>query len=308
MWRHVVATTLFLGCVSSRSSLVPSPSCWPGSSSGDTIRIALADSIDSSRLSIPRNESEQLVGRQVRDRPCGGTIAPIAHGVTVARPGRAVLALTWGTADARDLLDRGFDAVLTGDPRVLEYAAARADFEVRPLEWSRTYVIVFKHGAGPTWAEGPSVWRDAIPGDARPAQPPFWWRSARCEDRPVVSDSAAPPRPARMVYPAGDAAARGLAERFVARGASLEPPDHRERIVPLGALALGEAVAVGQDYAVVPIPRATSDACGTLAALGIWRRVPTEVIAMLDTRLHLVIRRGRFGVVDTGDGVPLFDP
>jgi hypothetical protein len=287
---------------------VPSPSCWPASPFTDTIRIVLADSIDARTLAVARNESERLVARQVSERPCGGAVSPVPQGVVVLRPGRAVLSFTWTRADARDLLDRGYDAVLTGDPRALEYAAARPDLEDHPLPWSRIYAFVVKRGASPTWAEGPGVWRDAIRGEARPTQPPFWWRQAACGDSTAPPDSAPPSGAPRMIYVADDDAARGLAERFVARGASLEPPDRRERIVALPAAEVRAAVALGRDYAVVAIPREPGDACTALTDLGLAGRSPREVIPMLDTRLHLIVRRGRIGVTQIGDGIPLFDP
>jgi len=286
------------------------PECM--TDSADTVSIALPDSVDPPSIDAGRNESELLVSHQAKPLPgptpvpCLVRISRTPGGVTVRRPGHPVLSFTWPGTDARDLLDGGFDAVLTGDPTAIEYATAQAGFSVMPLPWSRTYLIVVKTGGGITWAEGPSVWRDAMRGDARPTVPPFWWRETTCRDSvgpPVPPGGSQPPR---MVYLQGDENARGLAERYVARGASLEPRERRERLTGVSAAELGMAVASGADYAVVSLPRNPADPCDALAAVGLVHRPAREVIPMLDTRLHLIVRQGRFGVSLDGDGIPLF--
>jgi hypothetical protein len=306
MRRWLVVPLMVLACTSNRPEAGPTP-CRP-TLSADSIRIAVPDSVDWRRLPRGRNESERLVQRQISPLACSGMMG-IEGGVVIMRQNRPVLSFTWhpGT-DARDLLDRGFDVVLTADTRALEYAKARPEFDVRPLPWSRTYTFVLKRGGHITWAEGPSVWRDAIPGDAQPVTGPFWWRDLACPDTTAQPGMPNPPAPPRMVYQRGDAAARGLAERFVARGVSLEPMQQRERVVALDATALRDAVLAGVDYAVVWIPRDPFDPCAAMAGAGLAGRSRNEVIPMLDTRLHLIIRRGRFGVSPSGDGIPLFDP
>ena len=74
------------------------------------------------------------------------------------------------------------------------------------------------------------------------------------------------------------------------------------------AAELAAAAASGADYAVVALPREPANPCEILGELGVRQRPAREVIPMLDTRLHLIVRRGRFGVSIGGDGIPHFDP
>lgn len=292
----VVAVALLGSSCKPNVARIEPTACGRSPTQLDTIRIVAPDSA----------EAERLAAHQVRPS-CAVVVSRGDRWMLLTRPGRPVLALRWlNGADPRDALDTGADALLTGDARTLDYARARAEFEVSPLPWDRTYVIVMKRGTGATWAEGPSVWRDAMPGDAQPTATPFWWHAVTCPASAVVVDSTTPAP--RMVYLRGDINGRGLAERFVARGASLLPRDQRERLVALSAGELAAAVAAGHDYAVTAIRRAPGDACAELLQLGLAHRPAREVIPMLDTRLHLIVRRGRFGVSLDGDGIPVFDP
>jgi hypothetical protein len=292
----VVAFLLVMACKPNTPIRLEASGCGSSPTQLDTIRIVAPDSA----------EAERLAAHQVRPS-CAVAVSRGDRSMLLTRPGRPVLAVRWlDGADPRDALDAGADALLTGDPRTLDYARARAEFEVSPLPWDRTYVIVMKRGTGPTWAEGPGVWRDAMPGDAQPTATPFWWHAVTCPESAVVVDSTTPAP--RMVYLRGDTNGRGLAERFVARGASLQPRDQREKLVALPAAELAAAVAAGHDYAVTAIRRTPGDACAELLQLGLAHRTAREVIPMLDTRLHLIVRRGRFGVSLDGDGIPVFDP
>lgn len=237
-----------------------------------------------------------------------GLITSAPNGVTLTRAGR-VIAFTWPAgADARDALDGGADAVLTDQPAALEYAAARGSFDAIPLPWSRTYVVVIPPNRSVAFAEGGGPWRDAVRGEARPATGPFWWRTVRCNG----AERAVPPPVAsgspRVVYRVDDAHARGLAERFVARGASGSPSERRERAVGLSAGELRASIAAGTDYAIIALPRSPGDACASLVRHGLAGRSPQQLIPLLDTRLQLVVRSGRFGVSLDGDGIPRFDP
>lgn len=226
-----------------------------------------------------------------------GSITAVPHGVNLKR-GESVIAFTWPDgADARDLLEGGADAVLTDQPAAIEYAAARGAFDGIPLPWSRTYVALLPSGRAAAVLGG-GAWRDAVRGEAQPAAGPFWWATAKC-----TATSPAPPAAAgsaRVVYAQGDAPARGLAERLVARGlgsAAALPPEE-----------LSAAVAAGKDFAIVALPRSPVDPCGTLAARGLAGRSSQEIVPLLDTRFQLVVRSGRFGVLVDGDGTLRLDP
>lgn len=227
-----------------------------------------------------------------------GTITAAPHGVMLAH-GTGVLVFSWpaGT-DARDALDGGADGVLTDHPAAIEYAAARAAFDALALPWSRTYVMVTPPGRS-ALATGAGPWRDAVRVDARPAAGPFWWTTAKCNGG-TAAPSAAPATGARVVYPDGDDAARGLAERLVARG--LGP------VVALAPADLRAAVAGGAEVAIVVLPRSAGDPCALLATRGLAGRAIADLTPVLDTRLHLVVRAGRFGVSLDGDGTPRLDP
>lgn len=208
----------------------------------------------------------------------------------------APIAFSWlPTADARDVLERGADAVLTDQPQALEYAAARGAFTSIALPWSRAYVLLVPLGGQMSVAAAGS-WRDAVRGESRAPVGPFWWTEAQCGGAPANGAGS----PKRVMYPEGDARARGLAERLVARGAP--------RAAELSRAELPAAVAAGTDYAVVPLPLAPGDACETLRGWGLAGRPGIGLIPLVETRFHLVVRRGRFGVSLNRDGTPRIDP
>jgi hypothetical protein len=84
--------------------------------------------------------------------------------------------------------------------------------------------------------------------------------------------------------------------RGVARAAALGPDDLRA------------AIAAGTDFAIVALPRSPGDGCATLARYGLTGRPARQIVPLLDTRLQLVVRSGRFGVSLDGDGTPRLDP
>ena len=190
--------------------------------------------------------------------------------------------------DPRDALDRGIDLAVTRDPSIVEYVAGRPELETFPLPWSLTYLLLQPAGAPPLQLASDSVRgslaRDAVRAEARPAEPPFWW--ANQSDCPGGSDSAEQHLTAsRIVYPRGDAVARGLAERLVAlagsgsslRAAALEPAE------------LTAALRDRTERAyVIAVPRASLAPCRAGSA---WP-VGASIQPLIDTRATAIVRRG----------------
>ena len=168
--------------------------------------------------------------------------------------------------EALDLVDSGADIVVTDRPAVIRYASSRADFATIPLPWDRQYALVT---FAPTSA--PDV-LDAVHADARVAQ----------QHCPV--DSARAPAQ-RVTYMADDSIARSLAERLVGLGVALRATPVDRYTVPPFILAR-------------PIEGGTCD-------IGAGR-VVLHMTPLVETRSHLIVRRGAVGVVaDTVEGVRL---
>ncbi len=254
--------------------------------------------------------------------------------------------------DPRAALDAGADALVSIDPAVIAYARALPDFTTVPLPWSGTYVVAAPPGR---WAAGdapPSpppaealdgLARGAVRAEARPAEPPFWWKEGGCASPGGRSADAAggvsrtrvvrPGRepPPRIVYPLGDAVARGIAERLVAlagRGPAM--PSWLTDAVPGLRDSPGAVVAAGMEPTglaraareadalafVVSLPRAPGGSClsellalddpvaGAVLAQGNGLRVTP----LVEVRPSLVIRRGVAGVSVHGDGTLSFHP
>jgi hypothetical protein len=157
--------------------------------------------------------------------------------------------------DARDAIDLGTDLLVTSDPRAIEYAAGRTDFEAAPLPWARTYLAVTPYGSVIHTAGLPedlraSLARDAVRAEARGSEPPYWWHGLRsCMMR---HQEGAPESPAEVrlegqakhvVYRRGDQVSRDLAERLVALTSS-----DAQLLSQLGVRSdLVERIAGGQD-------------------------------------------------------------
>ena len=227
--------------------------------------------------------------------------------------------------DGRDLLDAGIDLVVTRDPAVLSYAATLAQFEALPLPWTRTYAFVTPENAAPpplTRDARRALAEDAVRGEARGAEMPPWWQdAARCA-------AAAGPSPApaltstRIVYDESDPVARDLAERIVALAVArrsdalavvsdlLRSPRTALQATALSAQALATALTRGNEAGyVLALDREPLDACSemrTLAARAAWI-APTALVPLVDTRLQVVVRRGRAGVEVEGDGTLLIE-
>jgi hypothetical protein len=146
-----------------------------------------------------------------------------------ASPPTIVVRSTEGR-DARDLVDQSPDVLVTEDPDVLDYASRRPGTTLAALPWDRVYVLLLAPGGRPprelissdSTTLRMQLARDAVRSEARPAQPPYWWSDLRgcAASATPVPVEAGPGAEASIGYPAGDAAARSLAERIVALGDS----------------------------------------------------------------------------------------
>lgn len=254
------------------------------------------------------------------------------------------------SADGRAALDDGADVVASTDPAVIAYARALPGFGVTPLPWTRTYVLAAAQGAA--WGlEAPptapfealeGLARGAVRAEARPAEGPFWWREGGCEEGSAPERVSAarpggdPPDPerrnlARVVYPLGDAVARGIAERLVAltsRGGAV--PAWLETAIFDLATARGSTVTAGLDPAtlaravrgrnalafIVPVPRAPGGGClsallaeeDPVAGAVLEPESGMRITPLVDVRASLVLRRGVTGIAIDGDGTLRFLP
>lgn len=251
-----------------------------------------------------------------RDRSSGPRSVACA-GVRV-RSGAApvVVGLDVPTAlDLRDVLELGAparggrrpDVVVTADADVIAYARGRAELLVEALPWSATYVLL-PAGHGPA-LNGPALPSaetrealagDAVTADARGAAEPFaWLRDPRCGlPSGRTPTTTAPPV---IAYAEGDATARQLAARIVSLAASDTPPawlaaatggQVRARVLRISSMpadSVPTTLADGRAVAgVLAIARDPRRHCGT------WddTRVPTGAIPLVDTRVHVIVRRG----------------
>jgi hypothetical protein len=226
--------------------------------------------------------------------------------------------------DPRDFLDRGVDLLLTGDPATLDYAATLPRFQSYPLAWQRTYVLLTP-GRARTAPSLPDDARqqladDAVRGEARGAQGPFWWQTwADCGVPAVTLSRNQPPRMPRIVYEVGDGVARDLAERFI--GLARAPSDSGnalldailpnrqrrtfERAEGLTGAALTLALRRGDDAGyLVSVDTRAPDPCRDVLAL--MQRVPwldpETILPLVDARVRAILRRGVAGVTAEWDG------
>jgi len=223
--------------------------------------------------------------------------------------------------DPRDVLDDGVDLLLTRDPATLDYAATLPQFQSVPMEWQRTHVLLTP-GRTRTAPPLPDEARqrlagDAVRGEARGAAGPFWWQMLRDCD---VASSPSPNPPAstpRIVYDAGDAAGRDLAERFVGVVRASSPtaildallPDRPrrtfQRATGLSGEALVQARRRGADAGyITSLDRRPLDPCREIQVLMDGARWfdPETIVPLVETRLHAIVRRGRSGVTAEWDG------
>jgi hypothetical protein len=262
--------------------------------------------------------------RSARITSDGDVQKPVAtSAITVARDNLPAIRFLVAPGDPRDLLDKDVDLLLTRDPAALDYAATLPQFQSVPLAWQRTHVLLApgRSRSSPSLSEEARqvLADDAVRGEARGAQGPFWWTTVTdCEV------SVAPPRnpsalTPRIVYDGNDAASRDLAERFVglarASGPAATPfldallPDRPRRTYQRATALSGEPLALarrlGRDAGyIMAIDNRPLDGCRELQVLMEATRWldPDTIVPLVDTRLHALVRRGRSGVTAEWDG------
>jgi hypothetical protein len=180
---------------------------------------------------------------------------------------------------ARNAIDAGTALIATDDLDLTAYAAARADLEVTPLPWDRTYVRLSPRAELPLGADaGP----DAVRADARSAEAPG------CEPfLPEASADSGSLSSKRVVYDGADPTAREIAERIVALAGRSDAT-----AVGMPAAELDLALRAGSELAyVVSVSRFSY--CGTLAALA--QHAPWmsshSVLPLIDTRAYAIAPR-----------------
>ncbi len=258
-----------------------------------------------------------------------------AYAITEASPDRMIaeprgamerdalptLVLRGTRNDPRDLVDAGFNLLVTRDPAVSTYAIAGDSTRMVPLPWDVTYVLAAPAEAGASRQFQTIRVREdftpaAVAADARTAGSAFWWERADCPMPTVAAVSVGDPA-ARIVYRREDRTARGLAERIVALAASGRMQDLTPggavgpRLVARG-LAAAEydvAVATGVDVGyVMALDRTVLDSCTAVSALLTAAPWPVRLVPLVETRAHLVVRHLSVAVAVDWDGSPLLVP
>lgn len=196
--------------------------------------------------------------------------------------------------DLRDAIDSGADLLVTRDADLAEYASRKGDLRTFPLPWSRTYLLVQPFGAdslqGFEAADSlrASLARDAVKADARPAQSAP--SSCNTVATPQRSDQLS-----RVVYPANDVVARGLAERIVALNAN----DPELRVEALADSAFAASFRAGRERAyILAVPRSTEGFCS------IGLPFPTQAVVrpLIETRARAIVRKGSPALTVDWDG------
>jgi hypothetical protein len=276
-------------------------SAWQARQPGAPIVLQSAVALDERTLAVTLSEPSDSVPRVLAD-------PAYAIAVDSTESMARLRFLDGSSGDPRDALDRGADLAVTRDPALVDYVVSRSDFVTFPLPWDRTYVLLQPAGAmALPWRLDDSTHallaRDAVKADARPAQPPYWWETLpSC----AGASSPAPPRArsSRIVYPAGDPVARGIAARIVALTKGSTP-------LTAGALEAADFEAALRSQSerayIVPMPRESLASCRPEDT---W---PADVTLepLIETRAHAIVRRGTppIGVdwdgtvrVETGEG------
>jgi hypothetical protein len=174
---------------------------------------------------------------------------------------------------ALDFIDGGGDVLVTDRPSVIRYASSRSDFATMALPWDRQYALLTRNLAPP---RTPDV-LDAVHADARVAQ------------QHCPTDTVSVRTPSDVYYVAEDSIARSLAERLVGLGVA-------RRAMPFSRALLTLAPLAELSIATRPIAGEPCDRDWQW-----WHAGP-----LIDTRSHLIVRRGAVGVVpDTAGGVTL---
>lgn len=243
-------------------------------------------------------------------------------GLTIARGTLPPLTFLIAAGDARDLLDRGVDLLLTRDAATLAYAATLPQFQAIPLDWQQTHVLVAPRRARTTRFPDnlrDALARDAVRGEARGAVPPFWWHELSGCAAPFAIPRDMPTLVPRLVYDARDGVAREVAERLVALARSAGTPGRQlhdallpdaarqiyQRATGMSGDAFSRALRLGADAGyILSLERRPIDSCHEFQAL--LDRTPwleaDGIVPLVDARIQAVVRRERGGVAIDGDG------
>ena len=237
-------------------------------------------------------------------------------------------------ADARDQIDAGVHLLLTDDPRVLRYAASRADYVSLPLAWERAYVVAVPRrdvsGSPVTASESlrRSLAQDAVRAEARAAVPPYWWDElSRCGFRARSDTTLAVGFQSNIIYDRADSVARQLAARLAALASVVDSSRTtvaapvslpRERIAS-GARAtitgltpegLSSALRTGSGLAIViALPTHSVAPCDDVAALTahapwiVGSGHTLELTPLIETRARALVRRDGLSLVADDRGI-----
>ncbi|MGH7581316.1 MAG: hypothetical protein ACREM9_14135 [Gemmatimonadales bacterium] len=197
------------------------------------------------------------------------------------------------SGDLRDALEGGADIVRSGDPVLTQYARSLDDFTVHSLPWSRTYLLIIPTEReefralipGDTGSFRAALARDAVPTDARGAEPPYWWDGLRyCPP----ADEFPRPGPSgvtnSVLFTQGDPVARALAERVAALS---DDPATATAGLPERAMAGALRSGAARAY-IAGVPRTPLLPCSEVV---MWPPDAT-VIPLVDTRMSAIVRRG----------------
>ena len=262
--------------------------------------------------------------RSRRIAPEGDTQVPRAVTLSAdARTSSSAIRLLVASGDLRDVLDGGVDLLLARDPAVLDYAATLPQFQSVPLAWQRVYVLVTpaRSRSSPSLLEDArqALADEAVRGEAQGARAPFWWQMLPDCEVPHPQARGQSVLTPRIVYDAGDAAARDLAERFVGLVRAANPattalldalfPDRPRRMYERATGLTGEALAAarrrGTDAGyIMSLDNRPVDACRDLQMLvdGARWLDPETIVPLVETRRRAIVRRGRSGVTAEWDG------
>ena len=200
---------------------------------------------------------------------------------------RPIVFRPFPAAAARDALDERADVLVTDDPAVLDYAAARPEYVSVPLTWNRTYALLAPSGVRLTRGDLDDL-RRAVHVDARAAEP----CDVGAGDGGTALDASLP---RRIVYRRDDRTACDLADRLVARA-----------LLGRGTVAAGLApdgfeasVARKSDGVYVVSLHGTAGRCRA-GEQGLF------LVPLVETRSHALVRRGLPRLAVDGDGTLRF--
>jgi len=248
---------------------------------------------------LPLDDRRLVVGFAVPQRAVPRVFASRTLAVALS-DSSTLMVESPASGDLRDAVDGGVDVVETGNPDLLEYAGSRPGLHLAALPWSRLYFLLLPAGSAglgdaipeDTAAFTAALARNAVRTDARAAGPSSWIDSAaRCPTSAVPTRSATSNS---VVYPATDGTAREVAERVVALAGPLGLVAR-----PLAADSLSAALLRGDARAfVLSAPRTAAGPCAESS------RWPAggAVVALLETRRHVIVRRGTPRLIVEWDG------